>query len=104
MNRYQQKIKEEAKKVYEKCADAFRTDKGEHGGASPSPNLSLWLDSNGILARHVEEIAKNWTKKDVLWVNENTRHRITYGDPQDNAFGAFYKDILSELKKLIKKT
>ena len=103
MSTYQKSVKEEAKKVLEKVAPAFRADTEEHGGASDRPNISLWLDRTGLLAKHVEQLAKQWTKKDLLWVNENSRHRVTYGDPHDSAFGAFYKDILFELKKLMKK-
>ena len=103
MNRYHDTIKEEAQKVLKDCAAPFADDAGEHGGKSARPNLALWLDRTGILAKHVEAIAKGWGKKDVLWVNENTRNKIPYGDERDNAFSAFYKDILLELKKLMRK-
>jgi hypothetical protein len=103
MNKYHEAVKEEAKKVFQAVGNNFAEDTGEHGGKSDRPNLSLWLDRTGFLAKHVEKIANKWTKKDLLWVNENSRHHVSYGDPQDSAFGAFYKDILFELKKLLKK-
>ena len=103
MNKYHKAVQDEAKKVLEQIAEDFRNDAEEHGGKSDVPNVSLWLDRTGVLAKHVEKIAKTWAKKDLLWINENSRHRVAYGDPQDNAFAAFYKDILFELKKLMKK-
>lgn len=103
MNQYQKTVKEEAKKVYGQCAEDFRNDAAEHGGKSPSPNLSLWLDRTGVLVKHIEKVAQSWGKKDLQWVNENSRHRVNYGDPRDSAFGAFYKDILFELKRLMKR-
>jgi hypothetical protein len=102
MNSYHKTVKDEAKKAFDQCAEAFRSDAEEHGGASDRPNLSLWLDRTGLLAKHVEKVAKTWGKKDILWINENSRHNVSYGDPQDSAFGAFYKDILHELKKLMR--
>ncbi len=96
-------IKEEAKAVFNECFEDFRNDAEEHGGTSAVPNLALWLDRTGVLARHVEKASKTWGKKDLLWINENSRHDVKYGDPQDSAFGAYYKDILLELKKLIRK-
>ena len=103
MNKYHKTVKEEAKLFFKKNIEEFRNDSGEHGGRSDRPNLSLWLDANGLLAKHVEKTSKGWTKKDLLWINENSRHKVPYGDPQNSAFGAFYKDILFELKKLLKK-
>ena len=103
MKRYHDTVREEAKEVFAACSEDFRNDTGEHGGASGKPNLSLWLDRTGVLAKHVEKASKTWGKKDLLWINENSRHNVDYGDPQDSAFGAFYKDILFELKKLMRK-
>jgi hypothetical protein len=103
MNRYHDTVTEEATKLFNQCAESFQKDAGEHGGASNRPNLALWLDRTGILSKHLEALTKSWTMKDYLWVNEHTRHRVAFGDPKDNAFGAFYKDILLELKKLMRK-
>jgi hypothetical protein len=103
MNRYHDKVKEAAEKVLAECAESFRNDAEEHGGTSKVPNVALWLDRTGVLSKHVEALTKSWTMKDFLWVNEHTRHRVAFGDPKDNAFGAFYKDILLELKKLMRK-
>ena len=103
MSRYRDTVTEEAKKVLDRIAATFEADEEEHGGKSARPNLALWLDRTGALAEHVGKIAKGWAKKDLLWVSENSRHRVSYGSPQDNAYGAFYKDILLELKKLMKK-
>ena len=103
MNRYHETIRDEAKKVLDGVAEEYAADKEEHGGVSERPNMSLWLDRTGHLAKHVEKIAKKWTKKDLLWVKENSRQKIGFGDLGDNAYGAFYKDILFELKKLMKK-
>lgn len=102
MEKYHELIHTEAKELFAQISDKFQKDAGEHGGASDQPNLARWLEANGELARHVEKKSKTWTKKDVLLVNENSRHRVPYGDPHDSAYGAFYKDILLELKKLFK--
>jgi hypothetical protein len=103
MTRYHETIKEEAKAVFKECGETFQNDAEEHGGKSGTPNLALWLDRTGALAKHVEKVSKTWGKKDLLWINENSRHNVKYGDPQDSAFGAYYKDILFELKKLMRK-
>ena len=93
----------EARAFFGEISARFNDDAHEHGGKSNQPNLARWLDLNGLLARHVEKKAKAWTKKDVLLINDNSRHRVPYGDPHDSAYGALYKDILLELKKLMKK-
>ncbi len=102
MKSYHDMVREEAKKIFDSCVSKFQKDSAEHGGKSDRPNFSLWLNRTGVLAKHIEKLAKKWTRKDVLWINENSRHSINYGDPRDSAFGALYKDILSELKKLLK--
>ena len=102
MNKYHAMVKDEAKALFKQCSQDFLLDTADHGGKSERPNLSLWLEANGLLAKHVEKKAKTWTKKDLLWINENSRHKVPYGDPRDSAFGALYKDILFELKKLFK--
>ena len=103
MDTYHTQVKEEAKAFYDEIAADFERDAGPFGGGSDKPNLSLWLDDNGLLAAFVDKKSQGWTKKDVTRINENSRHRIPYGDPHSNAFGAHYKDILFELKKLFKK-
>ncbi|HAK97298.1 MAG TPA: hypothetical protein DCM87_20490 [Planctomycetes bacterium] len=103
MEKYHDLVLAEARTFHDQIAARFLADAGEHGGKSNRPNLACWLDGNGLLARHVDKKAQAWTKKDVLLVNESSRHRVPYGDPHDSAYGAFYKDILLELKKLLKK-
>ncbi|HNR99389.1 MAG TPA: hypothetical protein PKX48_08595 [Planctomycetota bacterium] len=103
MDKYHDLVLAEARTFLDQVAAQFRADSGEHGGKSDRPNLARWLDANGLLAKHVEKKAQAWTKKEILLVNENSRHRTPYGDPRDSAYGAFYKDILLELKRLLKK-
>ncbi len=103
MEKYHDLVHAEARTFFDQNAARFLDDSSEHGGKSDRPNVARWLDLNGLLARHVEKKAQAWAKKDVLLINENSRHRVPFGDPHDSAYGAFYKDILLELKKLLKK-
>jgi hypothetical protein len=103
MEKYHDLIQQEAQTFFTQVSAKFDADAGEHGGKSAQPNLARWLDVSGTLAAYVQKKAKGWTKKDVLLINESSRHRVPYGDPNDSAYGAFYKDILLELKKLFKK-
>ncbi len=103
MNKYRKQVKEEADAFLKEINEPFSADGNENGGKSERPNLALWLDKNGLLAQYVEKKAEKWGKKDLLWINENSRNNTPYGDPRDSAYRAYYKDMLFELKKLMKK-
>lgn len=103
MKQYKQTIKEDATAFLKGIKKDFQADTDEHGGGSPRPNLALWLEKNGMLAKHVQKVSAKWTKKDLLTIKTNSRNHTPYGDPLDSAFGAYLKDILFELKKLMKK-
>ena len=103
MSEYRAKVAEEAARFLEKNLPDFENDAGEFGGGSAAPNLSRWIDRTGRLTRVVEEAAKGWTKRDLDWIQENSRNSVPYGDPLSSAFAAFYKDILAEIKKIRKK-
>jgi hypothetical protein len=103
MSDYRELVKTEAKKFYDANRAAFEADTEEHGGKSPRPNLSKWIDRTTKLNQVVEGISAKWTHKDFLWVQNNTRNKPKGGgDPKSNAFGSFYLDVLHELKKISK--
>ena len=43
-----------------------------------------------------------WSRSDIEMVKQNSRNAVTYGDPRESAYFAYYKDLLRELKKLQK--
>jgi len=105
MSDYKDLIKKEAKKFFEVNRETFASDTGEHGGKSERPNFAKWLDRTASLNKVVEEIAKKWMHKDLLWVQNNTKNKSPQGggDLRSNAFGSFYLDLLHEVKKIHKK-
>jgi hypothetical protein len=74
MNKYRKQIKEEASTFFEEITSSFSSDREKHGGASDVPNIARWLDENGLLSENVEKKAEKWSKKDLLWINENSRN------------------------------
>lgn len=104
MSDYRDLVKSEARKFFEVNRAAFAEDEDQHGGKSPQPNFSKWIDRTTRLNRVVEEVTAKWGHKEFLWVQHNTRNwnPAGGGDPRSNAFGSFYLDVLHELKKLAK--
>lgn len=103
MSEYKKRVAEEARTFHEKIREEFAADSGEHGGKSDRPNLSKWLDENRKLFTHLDETTKDWGKGEIEEVKAGTRNFLAYGDPKQNAYFAFHKDVLAELKKRAKK-
>ena len=104
MSDYRDRVKSEAKKFFDGNWAAYEADSGEFGGKSKLPNFSKWIDRTKKLNAVVESIAKGWGKKEMLWVQQNTKNwKVAGGDPRSTAYGAFYTDIFHEAKKLSKK-
>lgn len=104
MSDYTDQIKKEAQALHEAVREDFASDTGEHGGASAAPNLMLWLDESGRLTARVEEIAKGWGHKDLIWVESNTRSKSKHagGDKRSNAFASYLQDVRHAVKKIAK--
>ena len=99
MNDYQKLVRQEAVAFYEETHALFQGDKGEHGGASDSPNLGRWLDRTRKLFERLDRTSKGWGRAERTLVTQNSRNSLSYGDPKEQAYFAFYKDVLAELKK-----
>lgn len=102
MNDYQKMVREEAQSFYEEAGPQFQEDAGEHGGRSEKPNLTLWLDRTRRLFDRLDVTCKNWGRAESTMVNQSSRNSVTFGDPKESAYFAFYKDVVAELKKLRK--
>ncbi|HEU5395308.1 MAG TPA: hypothetical protein VFV36_10980 [Candidatus Methylomirabilis sp.] len=103
MSDYRELVKGQAKKFHQENWPVYLADAEEHGGKSPRPNFSKWIDRTTRLNRVIEDQVAQWTHKDYLWVQHNSRNwDPTGGDPRSNAYGSFYRDVLHELKKLSK--
>ncbi|MGE3166474.1 MAG: hypothetical protein AB7O52_16360 [Planctomycetota bacterium] len=102
MNDYQKMVKQEAQSFYDEAMPQFQEDAGEHGGRSDKPNLTLWLDRTRRLFERLDGIAKGWGRAESAMVNQSSRNSVSFGDPKESAYFAFYKDVLAELKKLRK--
>ena len=102
MSQYQKKVREDAKNFFKTSIPVFESDEGDHGGKSAAPNLMKWLDETGKLKTHIDGIAKDWGRGEVEMVQSNSRNAVTYGDPRESAFFAFFKDLQHEIKKLRK--
>ncbi|MCA8959844.1 MAG: hypothetical protein KDC38_05000 [Planctomycetes bacterium] len=100
---YKKTVSEEAQSFLEKLGDDFDSDSGEHGGKSDKPNLSLWLDRTRRLFDHLDGVTKEWARADVESVRTSSRNVVSYGDPKEVAYNAYYQDVLAELKKRHKK-
>ena len=102
MSEYQKMVRNEAKTFYKSVQPTYADDDGEFGGKSEQPNLSKWLDRTRKLFEHLDSVSKSWGRADAEMINTESRNSVTYGNPKESAYFAFYKDILRELKKLRK--
>ena len=103
MSDYRELVKGESKKFFDANWSVFQADSGEHGGKSPRPNFSKWIDRTTKLNQVVNDVTSSWGHKEYLWVQNNTRNwGQKGGDPRSNAYGSFYLDVFHELKKLSK--
>ncbi|MFQ5654848.1 MAG: hypothetical protein ACE5GW_08970 [Planctomycetota bacterium] len=102
MSPYQKMVHEEAQRFFEECYPIFEKDEKEFGGASDESNLPKWLDRTRKLFDRVDEISKGWSRSDAMMIQQNSRNSVSYGDPKESAYFAFYKDVVKEMKKLRK--
>ena len=102
MGMYQEMVQGEAKSFFAEVRPTFEKDKKEFGGASDDANLSKWLDRTRKLFERLDEVKKGWTRVEAEMIRSNSRNSVSYGDPKESAYFAYYKDILQELKKLKK--
>lgn len=96
---YKKLVSEQAKTLIAAVSSEYEADKGEHGGASDSPNFSLWLDTTGKLVTQIETLAAGWGRGDIEIIQTNSRNAVTFGDPKESARFALLKDVLHEVKK-----
>ena len=96
---YKKMIAEQTKALLASASGEFEKDKGEHGGASEAPNFGKWLDRTRVLFTQLDVVSKGWSRAEVEEVNQSSRNAVTYGDPRESAYFAFYKDVLHEVKK-----
>lgn len=102
MGEYQKMVRDEAKTFYENVQSTYAEDDGEFGGKSEKQNLSKWLDRTRKLFEHLDQVSKSWSRVDAEMINSSSRNSVSYGNPKESAYFAYYKDILRELKKLRK--
>ena len=102
MSEYQKKVRKEATSFFETNIAFFEKDEGDHGGKSSAPNLMKWIDETGKLKEYIDGLAKDWGRGEVEMIQSNSRNKVTYGDPRESAFFAFFKDLQHEIKKLKK--
>ncbi len=96
---YKKLVTEQAKALISTVSSEFEGDKGEHGGASETPNFSLWLDSTGKLIAQIETLAVKWGRGEIEEINSSSRNAVAFGDPKESARFALLKDVLHEVKK-----
>lgn len=102
MSDYKNMVRNAAKEFGKSELANFADDAEEFGGKSEAPNLGKWLDRTRKLFEHIDGVSKSWTRADATMVQQSSRNSVTYGDPKQAAYFAFYEDVLHEVKKLHK--